>query len=64
MQEELLKADVFFFVATLAVAAVAIVLVIAGIYAIKILRDARWLMSNLKFKYRFMSNLIKAIFKK
>ncbi len=45
---EIVKADVFFFVSTLAVVAVTILLIVAIIYAIAILRDARKLSSMVR----------------
>ncbi len=46
--ESVLKSDIFFFVATIALAVIAIAIVVAVIYAILILRDVRVITDRLK----------------
>ncbi len=46
----LLEANIFFFVTTVAVIAVTLVLVIAGAYAIKVLRDLTYITKKAKEK--------------
>jgi hypothetical protein len=61
---EILKSDIFFFVTTIAVIIVTIVATIMGIYGIKILRDVRLVVKDVKFKYRFIKKFIKNIIEK
>ena len=61
--ENILKSDIFFFVTTIAVIIVTIITTIAGIYAIKILRDVRIIVKDIKFKYRFVQKFISRLIK-
>jgi hypothetical protein len=45
---DLLKSDIFFFVSTIAVIILTVLLIIALVYLIKILRDARYLADRAK----------------
>lgn len=57
----ILKSDIFFFVVTIAVAVMTIIVVIVGVYFIKILRDIRMAIKSVKFKYRFVEKIIRNI---
>lgn len=59
----ILKSDIFFFVTTIAVMLITIIAVIMGIYAIKILRDVRVVVKDIKLKYKFIQKFIKYIIK-
>lgn len=59
--ENILKSDIFFFVTTIAVIVATFMGVIISIYTIKILRDIRSVIRDIKFKYRFIQKFIKHI---
>jgi hypothetical protein len=61
--EEILKSDIFFFVTTIAIIIVTFLLVIIGVYTIKILKDVKSVVKDIKFKYRFIQKFIKHIIK-
>lgn len=61
--ENILKSDIFFFVTTIAVVMMTLLGVVVSVYAIKILRDIRFMVRDIKFKYhivqKFINHLIK-----
>lgn len=60
---DVLKSDIFFFVTTIAVVIVTFAVVIVSVHAIKILREVRLIIKDVKFKYRFIQKFIKQIIK-
>lgn len=61
--ENILESEIFFFVTTIAVVVVAFTGVIAGIYIIKILRDLRFIIKDIKYKYGFIQKILNYIIK-
>ena len=61
--ENILKSDIFFFVTTMAVVVVTLLSVVVSIYAIKILRDIRFMVSDVKLKYHLVQKFINYLIK-
>lgn len=61
--ENILKSDIFFFVTTIAVVVVTLLSVVVSVYAIKILRDIRFMVGDIKFKYHFVQKFINYLIK-
>ncbi len=56
--ENIVQSEVFFFITSIAVVVVTIMISIVSIYAIKILQDIRQVVRDMKSKYEYLQKII------
>lgn len=61
--ENILKSDIFFFITSISVIILTLMISIISVYIIRILRDVRLIIKDVKFKYRFIKKFINSIIK-